>query len=132
MGFNDYRVETKPDQKHGSVFIYDNPVLVKENLPVIVESLNHLLQMMARKENQPPIFFDVNNYRQEREKLIAELARAAARKVTLTKEKISLPAMNSYERRLVHVELAVHPEVTTESVGIGKERCVVVKLIEDK
>lgn len=130
MGFEDYRVEAKPDQKHGAIFIYDNPILVKENLPVLVESLNHLLQMIAKKQNQSPIFFDVNNYRQEREKLIAELARAAAKKVLLTRGKISLPAMNSYERRLVHVELAVHPEVTTESAGVGKERYVVVKPVD--
>lgn len=132
MGFKDYRVEVKPEQRRGAIFIYDNPALVKENLSVIVESLNHLLQMMAKKHDQPPIFFDVNNYRQEREKLIAELARAAAKKVLLTRENISLPAMNSYERRLVHVELAVHPEVTTESVGSGKERYVIVKPVEEK
>lgn len=131
MGFKDYRMEIKPDQKRGSVFIYDNPTMVKENLPTLVESLNHILQMVERKNNEPPIFFDINNYRQERENLIAELARAAAKKVLATKEKISLPAMNSYERRLVHVELSIHPEVTTESAGTGKERCVIIKPIED-
>jgi predicted RNA-binding protein Jag len=40
--------------------------------------------------------------------------------------------MNSYERRIVHVELAIHPEVTTESMGVGKERYVIVKPIEEK
>lgn len=132
MGFTDYRVEMKADQKRGTVFIYDNPTLVKENLPVLVESMNHILQMAKRKDNEPPIFFDINNYRQERENLITELARAAAKKVLATKEKISLPAMNSYERRLVHLELSIHPEVVTESVGMGKERCVVIKPIEEK
>lgn len=131
MGFSDYKLEIKPDQKHGSVFIYDNPVLVKENLVTLVDSMNHLLQMIAKKNNQPAIFFDINNYRQEREKLITELARAAAKKVLLTKEGVSLPAMNSYERRIVHVELSVHPEVTTESIGVGKERYVIVKPIAD-
>ena len=38
--------------------------------------------------------------------------------------------MNSYERRLVHVELAVHPSVTTESAGEGRERYVIIKPIE--
>jgi predicted RNA-binding protein Jag len=131
MGFKDYRTEIEQDQKRGSIFIYDNPTLVKENLPALVDSLNHFAQMIARKNNQPPIFFDINNYRQERENLIAELARAAAKKVLLTKEKVSLPAMNSYERRLVHVELSVHPEVTTESIGIGKERYVVVRPLSE-
>lgn len=132
MGFSDFKVEAKVDTKHGSIYIYDDPDLVKENLPVIVEGLNHLLQMVARKNNQPPLFFDVNNYRQERERLITELARAAAKKVLSTKTEVLLPAMNSYERRLVHVELAVHPEVTTESMGAGKERYVIIKPIEEK
>ncbi|MEK7195343.1 MAG: R3H domain-containing nucleic acid-binding protein [Patescibacteria group bacterium] len=133
MGFKDYRVDMKPDQKKGSVFIYDTPNFMKENLPLIVTGINHLLQMVARKSSQPPIFLDVNNYRQERENLIAELARAAAKKASQTKQEVSLPAMNSYERRIIHMELAVHPEVTTESIGIGKERYVIVRpLVEDK
>ena len=131
MGFTDYRVDMKPDEKRGAVFIYDHPILIKENLPVFVESVNHLLQMISRRSGAAAVFFDVNNYRQERENLITELARAAAKRVLATKEKISLPAMNSYERRLVHVELAIHPEVMTESVGDGRERCVVIKLVEE-
>lgn len=129
MGFSDYRVDMNPGEKRGAIFIYDNAELVKNNLPMLVESVNHLMQMIARKNGEAATFFDINNYRQERENLIAELARAAAKKVTHTKEKVSLPAMNSYERRIVHVELAVHPEVTTESSGEGKERYVIVKPI---
>ncbi len=131
-GFNDWSVEVDEEHKHGTIFIHDNPVLIKENLPALVESLNYLVQLVAKKNDQPPIFFDVNNYRRERENLITELARAAARKVLATKQEISLPAMNSYERRIVHVELATHPEVVTESLGIGKERCVVIKLVSER
>ena len=129
MGFRDYRVEIKPEEKRSSLFIYDGGNLLKENLPSIVESINHLFQMIAKKNAAELVFLDVNNYRQERENLIAELARAAAKKAVTTKGDVSLPAMNSYERRLVHVELAVHPEVITESVGDGKERYVVIKPI---
>lgn len=129
MGFRDYRIDMKPEERHGSLFIYDGGNLLKENLPSIVESVNHLFQMIAKKNGAELIFLDVNNYRQERENLIAELARAAAKKATATKGDIPLPAMNSYERRLVHTALAVHPEVTTESMGEGKERYVVVKPI---
>ncbi len=132
MGFSDFKVDLKSDQRRGSVFIYDSPTLVKENLPVLVESVNHILQMVTKKRSEPPVFFDINGYRQERENLIAELARAAAKKVLQTKTRVSLPAMNSYERRIVHMELAIHPEVTTESFGAGKERYVIVKPVEEK
>lgn len=132
MGFDDYTFEIDEEHRHGRIFIHNHPSLVKEHLPTILESLNHLVQLVAKKENEPPFFFDVNNYRREREELISELARAAARKAVITKESISLPAMNSYERRLIHVELATHPEVTTESAGADRERYVIVKPIEEK
>jgi len=129
MGFRDYKIEVKPEERRGSLFIYDGGDMLKENLPSIVESINHVFQMIAKKNNTELFFLDVNNYRQERETLIAELARAAAKKALTTKGEVSLPAMNSYERRLIHVALAVHPEVVTESAGEGKERYVVIRPI---
>lgn len=131
LGFDDYRIDIDAEHHHARVFIHSDPGLVKENLPVLVESLNLLLQLAAKKRGEQPIFLDVNNYRSERENLIAELARAAARKVVATKKEIPLPAMNSYERRLAHLELAHHPDVFTESVGKGKNRYVVVKPISE-
>jgi spoIIIJ-associated protein len=129
IGFTDYRLEIKIDERKGSVFIYEDQELLKDNLPVIVEAVNHVLQMVAKKNQTETIFLDINNYRHDRENLIAELARAAAKKASSTKTEVSLPAMNSYERRLVHVELAIHPEVKTESAGEGKERYVIIKPI---
>ena len=127
VGLTDYRLELSEDGSRNSLFIYENENFIRENLSMIVESLNHVLQMIAKKNDAKPIFLDINNYRHEREGLIAELARAAAKKVVATRQEVSLPAMNSYERRLVHVELAVHPDVTTESLGEGKERYIVIK-----
>lgn len=131
MGFKDFRVEVEGEPERGLVFIYDEPALIKENLPVLIQDFNQLIRLLAKRLNQPAVFFDVNNYRKEREGLIVELARAAAKKVLATGENISLPAMNSYERRLIHSALAVHPEVTTESVGVSRDRYVIVKLIRE-
>jgi spoIIIJ-associated protein len=132
IGFRDYNLEIDLESGRGSLFIYENSPFIKENLPAIVDSLNHLIQMVAKKNQVKTFFLDVNNYRRDRENIITELARTAAKKVSTTKEKISLPAMNSYERRLIHVELAIHPDVRTESVGIGKERYVVILPIDEK
>lgn len=130
MGFSDYRVENDQERRHINVFLYDSPRLVEDNLPSIIDSLNHLLQTTLRKEGVEYVYVDVNNYRKEREGLITELARTAARKVQVTHTPLSLPAMNSYERRLIHSELSTHPGVKTESEGEGKARFVVIKPIE--
>jgi spoIIIJ-associated protein len=127
MGFADFKVEVDEEHHHGAVVIYDNLNLVKENLPALIESANHIVQLVAKKNGVQAIHFDINNYRRERETLITELARTAARKVIATARELSLPAMNSYERRLVHMELMAHPEVTTESVGSGHERYVIIR-----
>lgn len=130
MGFRDYKLDIDEEHKHGSLFLYDGETMIKENLPSIVESFNHLFQLIAQRHNVGAIYLDINNYRKEREKLITELAKAAARKVVATKKEMILPAMNSYERRIVHVELAAHPDIKTESQGAGKERAVIIKPIE--
>ncbi|MEK7463381.1 MAG: R3H domain-containing nucleic acid-binding protein, partial [Patescibacteria group bacterium] len=75
------------------------------------------------------LVLDMNNYRREREHLISELAKAAARKVLMNKQEVQLPAMNAYERRIVHMELASRPDVKTESSGLGPERHIIVKPI---
>lgn len=106
----------------------EHPFL-KANIPQIIQDFNHIAQLIAKKNDEPSFFIDINNYRLERERIITELARAAARKAVATKQEISLPAMNAYERRIIHVELAARPEVKTESVGTGKSRYVIVKFI---
>jgi spoIIIJ-associated protein len=126
MGWSDYKAEIDAEHHHGTLYLHDDAALVKEHLSEIVDSLNHLLQLIARKENEQPLFLDVNNYRKEREGLIIELARATARKSVATKSEIALPPMNSYERRIAHMELASRPDVATESIGKGKGRYVLI------
>ncbi|MBI2506538.1 MAG: hypothetical protein HYY99_01425 [Candidatus Colwellbacteria bacterium] len=127
MGFNDFKIE--PDNAFRKISIVINDTIVREkHLPMLVSNLDRIVRLMAKRVNHYPIVVDVNNYRREREDLIIKLAKAAARKAALEKTDVSLPAMNAYERRLVHTELAMRPDVTTESVGTIS-RYVVVKPI---
>ena len=130
MGMAEARLEVDPDGRRISVFINDEYVPIKQSIMEIVGAVNYIVQLVARREGWEQVFVDVNNYRRERERIILDLARAAAKKAQMTKQEVSLPAMNAYERRLVHVELAMRPDVKTESVGGGKERYVVIKPLE--
>jgi len=127
MGFRDFRVDWDASLGRVSVAIYDE-LVKKETLPEFVLNVNRVVRLIAKKMRQGPVVIDVNNYRREREGLIIKLARAAARRAATTGEPVALPAMNSYERRLVHTELAMRPDVKTESVGTTK-RYVVVRPI---
>ncbi|OGY61981.1 MAG: hypothetical protein A2745_01095 [Candidatus Harrisonbacteria bacterium RIFCSPHIGHO2_01_FULL_44_13] len=128
MGLNDLAVNFDSENKKLTVFINEGEWL-KKWLPYLVADLEHIVRLLTKKHNQENVFVDINNYRKEREEIILQLAKAAAQKALLNKEEIKLPAMNAYERRLVHVELATRPDVKTESIGEGKERYVIVKPI---
>ena len=128
MGFNSSQLEVTEETRLLSITIEDE-FLNTTRLPSVVLNLNRIARLMAKKMGIEPVVVDVNNYRRERERLIVELAKAAARRAVATGEPVSLPAMNAYERRLIHAELSMRPDVATESVGEGKDRFVVVKAI---
>lgn len=131
MGFDDFSVNYDSESGNFSLFISDG-VVSEKNLPLLVSSFNCVLKLAANKNGEysaPAFLVDVNNYRKKREGLIIDLARAAVRKSLAENKEVFLPAMNAYERRLIHVELARHPDVKTESVGEGKERHIIIKPI---
>lgn len=129
IGFTDFKVEAVPPSRLIAITINDS-YISPERLPELVSNFNRLARLIAKKLDIGPIIIDINNYRKERERLIIEIAKAAARRVLTTKDPISLPAMNGYERRLIHTELSANPLIKTESVGEGRDRFVVVKIIE--
>ena len=127
LGLNEVGVDFNSENRKITIFANEGDWF-KQHLPYLVSDLERLVNLLAKKEGmEETIFVDVNNYRKERENIIIELAKAAARKVLLSKEEVTLPAMNAYERRLVHMELSTRPDVKSESMGEGRERHVIVK-----
>ena len=127
MGFGG--AEVKLEDEHHKVVVMVDDELIRANVATILPAIEHLVNLMAHREGLPAHVVDINYYRRERERLIVELAKAAAKKAVITKNEVTLPAMNAYERRLVHVEISTHPDLKTESVGVGKERHIIIQLI---
>ena len=69
---------------------------------------------------------DVNGYKRQRERSLRRLARRMAEKAVRTGRTVRLEPMPAYERRIVHLALRDHPDVTTESIGEGKRRRVTI------
>ncbi|MBI2514962.1 hypothetical protein HYV91_02125 [Candidatus Wolfebacteria bacterium] len=132
MGFRDFSLNHDAEAGRVSLFVNENEISEKL-LPMFLTSLDHVVRLLVKKKlGAESVFVDVNNYRHRREVIIIEMAKGAARKALATKEEVFLPAMNAYERRLIHVELASRPDVKTESVGEGRERYVVVRPIAEE
>lgn len=70
---------------------------------------------------------DVGDYRQKRQEQLNKLAQNSAQKVKFSGEEVRLSNLNPFERRIVHLSLADHPDVETESTGEGRDRILIVK-----
>ena len=70
---------------------------------------------------------DLNDYRKLRARQVVEKAVEAAHRVRVSKKAEALIPMSSYERRLVHVELASYVDIETESIGEEPKRRIVIK-----
>lgn len=127
MGVDKFEINFNETAKRFSITI--NDYLDQSEIPKFLEDFEYLINLICQKEIQLRVWLDINNYRRERERLIIKLAKAAAHKAVLNKEEVSLPAMNAYERRLVHLEIASRPDLKTESLDEGKTRHVVIKPI---
>lgn len=74
-----------------------------------------------------PIVIDVEGYRQRRCEKLQALAKNLAEQVKARGVPFTLEPMLAYERRIVHLALADHPSVITESIGEGEARRVVIR-----
>lgn len=94
-----------------------------------LQAIQHLARLMVRKSLPEKIRFtlDVNSYRQQKNQSIIEQARSAAEEALSQKRAVFMKPMSTYERRIVHLELSKNPEVSTESMGEGEDRKIVVK-----
>lgn len=71
---------------------------------------------------------NVNDYRERRQTAIESMADSVVVRVLSTQQAHTLPPMPANERRLVHLYLQNHPQVSTESTGEGRSRSVVIDL----
>jgi spoIIIJ-associated protein len=93
-----------------------------------IQALQHVLRVLLHRTGQDAsVVVDVDGYRSRHHEQLKEQAREKAKEVSETGQPATLPPMSSYERRLVHVELAEADGVTTESLGEGANRRVVIK-----
>lgn len=76
-----------------------------------------------------PIVVDIEGYKSRRKNKVQSLAHSAAARAKKQHGSVSLPPMNAYERRLVHLALVDDDSVVTHSEGEEPMRHVVVTLV---
>lgn len=91
-------------------------------------ALQYITRLIAGKELQQPapILIDVEGYRARRESQLRQLARRMAEQAVERGRTMALEPMPASERRIIHIELRDHADVTTESIGEGDHRKVTI------
>ncbi len=110
---------------------------INENLGLLIgrrgETLSALQLLVSlivshRTKHRMRIIVDAENYRERREENLRSLALRVAQQVRNYRRSIALEAMPPHERRIVHLALADSPDISTESIGEGDARRVVISL----
>jgi len=95
-----------------------------------LNALQYIAGLMVGKEIGRPLtlVIDVQGYRKRREQQLRQLARRMADQAIKTGHRQVLEPMPANERRIIHIELRDHPQVTTESIGEEPRRKVTIVL----
>lgn len=92
--------------------------------------LQHIVRLIVagRLKAWLPLAVDVAGYKKRHCENLRKLALNLADQVKLRRRAITLEPMLPDERRIIHLALANHPDVTTHSIGEGETRKVVILL----
>lgn len=132
MGFKEVNIDIKKQETDeiliANIQMEEASRLIGQN-GLNLCSLQHILRLMVRKKDPqaPRFILDINNYREKRKEFLKELAHRTALEVAKSKKSIILHPMSSFERRIIHLELAERPDIVTESIGEEPERRVAVR-----
>ncbi len=93
-----------------------------------LNALQYIANLIVGREagRWVPLMIDVQGYRQRRERQLRQLARRMAEQALHTGRRQVLEPMPANERRVIHLELREHTDVSTESVGEEPNRKVTI------
>lgn len=104
------------------------PILIGRRGQTLAAFQNILSQVIYKLTGgNQRIIVDCGSWRAKQEESLRNLALSTAEKVAQTNEPQYLFDLRPDERRIVHLTLADHPGVITESQGEGRERHIIIK-----
>ena len=99
-----------------------------------LDSLQFILQViLGRKLTEDVnfrVFVDVGGYRKEKDDKLEQMALEKADNARILGEPIELPPMKPSDRRIIHLALMKFKDISTESVGEGMDRHIVITPIK--
>ncbi len=95
-----------------------------------LKAMQTLVNSFLQKYNNPcSIIVDIDHYNMKREEQFSRWAEGQAREVLKTKRSIVLKSLNSYERRIIHLEITKFKDIVSESKGKGRIKNIKIKYV---
>jgi spoIIIJ-associated protein len=130
MGLPD-KVQRKKDSEGNTVLDVEGPsggILIGRHGQTL-ESLQYLVSKIVQRtcdDERSLVVIDIEGYRERQKDKLRETALNFAKKAAESGQTVSLQPMNSRDRRVVHLTLRDHADVTTQSTGEGLRRRVMI------
>ena len=99
-----------------------------------IRALQKILEVIVFKETgeKADLLINVNDYREKQVERLEYIADQAAEKVKDRRSATYLRGFSSYERRVMHEYIAKsHPDLTSYSIGEGRDRRLVVDVARE-
>lgn len=97
-----------------------------ENLQAISFLIKRMIEKTYNEETAKAFTLDINDFYKKKIDQLKTTAHMLAERARFFKSSVDVDPMNPYERRVVHEYLQNYPDITTESVGQGKDRHIVI------
>lgn len=127
-------VEGKAEEREGEDVLDINIKTVEAQALIgkqglVLADIQLLLRKVIKKKTDKDFYLslDIDNYKRNKEDYLRDVAQSVADEVSRTGREKELPFSSSFDRRIVHMELANRKDVITESVGEGEERKIIIK-----
>lgn len=94
-----------------------------------LRALNHIVRRVTegQSEDEVPIRVDINNHETNHLRFLENQAQQLAERVVTLKQEVEMTPMNPYDRMIVHETIRDIEGVSTQSVGEGRLRHVVIQ-----
>lgn len=94
---------------------------------LVNQILSRQLENSGQKDGFKRVLIDVSNWKKQKEEDLADRAKKIAEEVKESKKPMEIEPMPAWQRRVFHLVIEDTPGVTSESVGEGAERHLVIK-----
>ncbi len=129
LGFTpEFKTELDGDVIKIEMTTNHNSILIGKNGKTLL-AINEVVAvaLTAKFKKRIRVLIDINEYKHDRYRKVVSIAKRIAGEVAKTKQDATLEPMPSDERRAIHNALGEYRNVTTESIGTGRDRQIVIR-----